>query len=281
MNIVVGTRVNCVLHWTGRGIVSAVHGEQPGTATFDVVFENGEISRGLSENVIRGVQWSILSEIATDAEIAGALAHAEQIATDRKQTDEDSARRIADEVDRLRTDPAYRNLVQGDDHHSGKIAIQNIRTELKAAFPRVRFSVRNPRHGTIIIAWTDGPTEARVNAISDKYAAFTFHPGGTFKDRDMDQVNRDHAWIQVFGAADYIFTSRIHSDAHMARAIDALFASHAGLEGIERPTPETAFGVRVPVPGEDWDLAVLIRSKAAELEGEERRADETQPGMGN
>lgn len=67
----------------------------------------------------------------------------------------------------------------------------------------------------------------------------------------------------------------------MARAIDALFASHAGLKGIERPTPQTAFGVRVPVPGEDWDLAVLIRIKAAEMEGGEGAADEAQPGEGD
>ena len=62
--------------------------------------------------------------------------------------------------------------------------------------------------------------------------------------------------------------SRTHSNAHMARAIDALFASHGGLDGIARPTPETAFGSYVAVPGEEWDLAVLIRMKAAELDGE-------------
>lgn len=287
MTIIVGTRVNCVFDWAGPGTVFAIHGEQPesvrqiGIATFDVVFDTGVISRDVSESVIRGVQWSILPEIVTQDEIAEALAYAEQVAADEKRADEEYARRIAEEIERLRADPAYKHLVRGDDRHSGKIAAQNIRTELKAAFPGVRFSVRNPHDGRVRVAWTDGPTEARVSAIVDKYLAFTFYPSGSFKDRDTDQVNWDHAWIQVFGATDYLSTSRTHSDAHMARAIDALFASHAGLKGIERPTPQTAFGVRVPVPGEDWDLAVLIRIKAAEMEGGEGAADEAQPGEGD
>ena len=66
MTIIVGTRINCVLRHAGRGIVYAIHGEQRpdtvscaggvshrgGSATFDVVFENGHQSLKLPECII-------------------------------------------------------------------------------------------------------------------------------------------------------------------------------------------------------------------------------------
>ena len=154
MTIIVGTRINCVLRHAGRGIVYAIHGEQRpdtvshaggvfhrgGSATFDVVFDNGHKSLNLPECIIRGVQWSILPGIATDKEIAEALAYAAHVAA--------NARKVAE-------------------------------------------------------------------------------------------------------------------------------------DGIAKPTPETAFGSFVAVPGEQWDLGILIRLQAADMEGEEAARDDRQRGEGD
>ncbi len=52
-----------------------------------------------------------------------------------------------------------------------------MRRELKAAFPRVKFSVKSSVYSmgsSVHIGWTDGPTEERVSAITDKYSSRGF-----------------------------------------------------------------------------------------------------------
>jgi hypothetical protein len=49
------------------------------------------------------------------------------------------------------------------------------RAALKEAFPGVKFSVRkSPRSGTLNIEWTDGPSTAAVDAITDQFAGEGF-----------------------------------------------------------------------------------------------------------
>lgn len=87
----VGTRVTCSLPYAGAGIVFEIHGAQlpesvqtlgrvgvtGGNARVDVVFLSGKISHNLSEALVRGsVQWSVLDEVASDAEVQSALEHA-------------------------------------------------------------------------------------------------------------------------------------------------------------------------------------------------------------
>jgi len=274
MEISIGTRINCVLHWAGPGTVYAIHGEQRpgsvrvtcgvahsgGSASFDVVFDNGRMSAKVPECIIRGVQWSVLPGIASAEQIAEALAHAACVKAEKANAAEQAAQRFAAEVERLRIAPAHARLKQGDDQSSGKLAAQNIRAELKAAFPGIRFSVRKESWGSIRISWTDGPTESSVNEIAKKYQ------GGSFNGMDDIYEYAVSPWATVFGGSKYVFTSRDHSAEHIGRAIEALFASHGGLDGIERPTPETAFRSFIAVPGEQWDLGTLIRVRASEME---------------
>ncbi|EQB33585.1 hypothetical protein M529_03680 [Sphingobium ummariense RL-3] len=274
MSITIGTRINCVLPHAGRGIVYGIHGEQQpgsvrviggifhsgGAAHFDIVFDNGHISQKVPESIIRGVQWSILPEIATAEQIAEALAYSACLKAEKANAAELAAQRFAAEVERLRADPAHARLKQGDDSASGKLAAQNIRAELKAAFPGIRFGVRKAHWGSVSVTWTDGPTEKRVGEIVNKYQ------GGHFNGMDDIYERADSPWTSVFGGSKYVFTSREFSAEMIARAIEALFATHRGLDGIERPTPETAFRSFVAVPGEQWDLGTLIRLQAVDME---------------
>lgn len=99
-NLEVGTRVHCLLYGGRDGIIFKINGEQHpetiehfgggcmtmgGSATIDVVFEKGTISRDIQEGIIRGVQWRIQEDNQANAEeIEHALAYA-MLETRRKE----------------------------------------------------------------------------------------------------------------------------------------------------------------------------------------------------
>lgn len=278
--IVIGTRINCILHYCGPGIVFAIETppetitrphvvmHRPKGPTFDVVFDNGSISKGLSEGLIRGVQWRILPEVATPEQIAAALANAACRKASAQVAAENEASRHAAAVDQLRNDPAHARLEQaGNGFDGGKTAAKNIRTELKAAFPGVKFSVRNRDHGALNVDWTDGPTVAAVEAITGKYK------GGRFNGMEDIYEDEKSPWCDVFGRARYLFTHRDFSADLITRAIVAVFERYAGnLKGEPVPTAEDyqtgrLYARRIPHLGGPLDqLDVAVRAQASEME---------------
>lgn len=274
--ITIGTRVHCVLSYCGEGIVCGIKGEQNpasckvtggvlhsgGAAHFDVVFLNGSQSPACPEAVIRGVQWRILPGLADAEQIAAALANVACVKAMRANAASNAKAAFAAAVDELRARAELAKLEQGDDTSSGTLAAKNIRAQLRAAFPRVKFSVRKRHYGAVSISWTDGPTAAAVDAITNNYKAGRFNGS-----EDIYESSRS-PWTTVFGGAEYVSTSRDHSPAHITRAIAALFNAR-DLDGIEQPTAEdyaSGKASRVRVPGEQWDLGVLIRSAAIDME---------------
>lgn len=280
--IVIGTRISCILHWAGRGIVYAIDGEQQpetvrvyggvmhtgGRATFGVVFDNGAISKAVPESIIRGVQWRVLDETASAEDIAAALAHAACVkATASVAASNEAARHIA-AVAALRADPTYSGLVQADDQYSGKTAAKNIRMQLKAAFKGVKFSVRARHHGSIDISWTDGPTTERVEEITRRYQS------GSFDGMNDIYEYSKSAWNEVFGGAKYVFTQRDFSDALITRAIAAVFEEYSGnfADSDMTATAEDyrggrLYAARIPGLGGPMDqLDVAIRVQASKME---------------
>lgn len=110
-------------------------------------------------------------------------------------------------------------------------AAKNIRIELKAAFPGVKFSVRTESFSmgdAIRVSWTDGPTTAMVDAIVDKYQAGSFNGM-----EDIYEYSRS-AWTDAFGDAKYVSTSRERSDKATASALRTLAAKNIEeLEGVD------------------------------------------------
>lgn len=187
--LIVGTRVHCGLYGGKNGIIYAIHGEQRpetvrvlasvvmagGNAEFDIVWETGTESLGISEAIIHSVQWTMLPGIATAEEITALRAHA---ASEQQRSEKELAEqreRFSAEVKALRIDPQHAHLEQGGDESSGKLAAKNIRTELKRAFPGIKFSVRKWHHGSVSVAWRDGPTTRQVEAITNNYLAGSFN----------------------------------------------------------------------------------------------------------
>ena len=226
--IQVGTRVHCILYGGSDGIVYAIHGEQHpetirsiagamylgGSADFDIVFPTHE-ARMLPECIVRGVQWRILPGLATAEEIATARQVCAAHLQAEKEKAATAAAKFSAAVAALRVNPTYAKLAQvkkGEFGSYGKPAASNIRFELKAAFPKVKFSVRTD-HGTINIGWTDGPTTEAVKAITSKYE------GGSFDGMNDLYTHSDTPFTVVFGSAKYVFENRSYSEELVKAAV--------------------------------------------------------------
>ena len=98
-------------------------------------------------------------------------------------------------------------------------AAKNMRIQLKAAFPGVKFSVTSESYSggsSINVSWTDGPLRADVEAIVDQYAYGSFNGM-----EDLYEYAGD-LWPEAFGGAKYVFANRDYSDEVIQEAIDAL-----------------------------------------------------------
>lgn len=278
MPVTIGTRVRTGLYNRGLGTVFAIHGEQApktigsvcgivrtgGRASFDIVFDQGSRSMQLPEAILHGVQWEILDEIVDEAAIATALARAEERETRQRSEKTDADARFAAEVDRLRNDETLVTLTQGDDTGSGKLAAKNIRTQLRRAFPGIKFSVRVSGQGAIDIEWTDGPTSSDVKAITEPYCA------GHFDGMEDIYKSSVSPWDRVFGGAQYVFPRRNTSDGLIAKAIEAVFETYAGNfagTGITATATDyragRLFAVSIPLLGDSLETA--IREQASTL----------------
>lgn len=117
---------------------------------------------------------------------------------------------------------------QSGKNDSLNAAARNIRIELKAAFPGVKFSVKSSRFSmgdSIDVKWTDGPNGDQVDAIIDRYAAGSFNGM-----EDIYEYSRD-AWKDAFGDAKYVHSSRSMSDKAIEAAIRTATAQGRISEG--------------------------------------------------
>lgn len=226
--VVIGQVVSTVLYNRGRGVVFAINGEQKpasvgslsgivsygGNATFDIAFESGKISRGLPESILHGRQWSIFPEIKTAAEIGRIVKHAEAEVRREELEREAEEQQYRAECERLKTAPEYSSLSQ--DKKGAVQVTGNIRKELKAKFPGVKFSVRKRSYDSVSVNWTDGPTEEQIKEITLKYRDSYFDGM-----QDMS-VSCSSPFNEIYGGVGYVFVDRDYSDAMKQQAIGIL-----------------------------------------------------------
>lgn len=158
-----------------------------------------------------------------EEEIAGLFAAAAMRKATESAKKQQAATAYSLAVEKLKVE--HPTLEQGDDH---KTAAKNIRQMLKAAFPKIKFSVTAPHYDTINIKWTDGPTGQAVEAIVNQFSA------GSFDGYDDSYKYSHSAWSNIFGSAKYIFCNRDHSPALVTAAIESLAKYHGG----QLPTAE-------------------------------------------
>jgi hypothetical protein len=243
--IVLGQRVYTSLYSRGPGIVVAIHGQQDsgsvrslgggvvmmgGNATFDIAFKCGSFTKHLPECILRGVQWQIGEEVADADEIIDAVqfcnAHA---AREKEIAEAHTARR---DEERKQYAAEYKHLLKKSDkpdYSPGRLAAENIRRELKAAYPGVKFNVRSD-YNSVRIRWIDGPKSKEVEKLTGKYEAGSFD-GMT----DSYSYNADATFADVFGDPQYVFCNRELSDAE-ERRLAGLVAQRFGFE-VDHGTP--------------------------------------------
>lgn len=214
----IGQRVYTGLHGGRYGIVHRIHGEQSpatvrsifggvgtmgGRAEFDILFDSGYESVRLSESTLRGVQWEIYDSVATTDEILDAWQYVKETTAAKEQAErEASERRVAERIQHAADNPHLTKKTDKPNFSNGRLAAENIRKELKVAFPKIKFRVKSD-HNSVDIYWTDGPTSDSVNAICRKYKAGHFD-GMT----DCYEYSRDNTFSQVFGSPEYVFCQR-------------------------------------------------------------------------
>ena len=232
-NLEVGMRVHSILYGGRDGIIFKIRGDQNpesirqlgggcvvmgGSASIDVVFEKGTISRGIPESIVRGVQWRISDgDLASEEEIQIALAYAELESRRKEKSDKEEAQ--AKEECRKAFLAAHPELspVDPEKYDSLTKGGKNLRRELKDAFPETKFSVRSRSYSggdSIDINWTDGPTTEVVEKISGKYQQGSFNGM-----EDIYEYSSSNVWPDVFGGAKYVMTNRSYSNEAYLQAV--------------------------------------------------------------
>lgn len=94
------------------------------------------------------------------------------------------------------------------------LAAANIRRELKAAFPTIKFAIRSKSYSggdSVDIRWELGPTSKEVEAITNKYQEGSFN--GMI---DLYEYDSDRSWTAKHGSAKYVHCQRNCSSAQQA-----------------------------------------------------------------
>lgn len=226
----VGQRVNCAFHWAGPGIIVAIHGDQKpasvgsmgggcvvygGSATFDVAYDNGLLSKMIPEAIIRGLGWTIYDEVVDADDVLDAVRHCSNFSAYKKeQAEATEARRANERKQHVIDNPdlIVEGSPQANGARGGKLAAINIRKVLKKEFPSIVFKVTSD-YNRVNIGWTDGPTDKMVEKFTNRHADSYFD--------GMDDSTKqlpDATFAQVFGGCGFIFARRDESLAGVREA---------------------------------------------------------------
>ena len=111
----------------------------------------------------------------------------------------------------------YPQLQRAKDRYSGgKLAAVNIRILLREQFKGIKFSVTSD-YNSVRIHWADGPTDAQVKAIVDR-----FDIGAADYQTDYFYTVST-AWSDLFGGCQYMACGRECSDALILRALESRY----------------------------------------------------------
>jgi hypothetical protein len=112
------------------------------------------------------------------------------------------------------------------------------RRSLKEAFKDVKFSVKSHTYSMgarVDVRWKDGPNNAQVEAVIDRFSGSYFDGMTDYKGTCYHMMDGQ----QVTFGADSIHTLRDNSDSEIEKAIGRVFSKYQGnfvRDGIARPT---------------------------------------------
>jgi hypothetical protein len=156
------------------------------------------------------------------------------------------------------------NLVGG---YGCVVAAKNIRKELKAAFPGVKFSVVSEKYAggnSINVRYEDGPAVAEVEAIANKYAVGNF-------DGMTDCYNYEASyWADAFGGSKFIFVGRDFSDESVAAGIAAVVekfgnVNEPSVEDFRNGNARRGSPFGEGFGGQEWDILIYQALREMDL----------------
>lgn len=157
------------------------------------------------------------------------LAEQKQAADIKAKAEADQAQ--AEELYRIKKDYAFLEPVAESGKSGRVIGAKNIRTELKRAFPGIKFSVTSQCFAggdSIDVSWVDGPTTEEIDKILNKYEEGSFNGM-----EDIYEYNNDQ-FPEVYGGAKYVMGQRSLSETAYNKAAkgqgypDAVFNPKSG-----------------------------------------------------
>lgn len=134
-----------------------------------------------------------------------------------------------------------------------------IRKALKVAFPSVAFSVKSSKYSggsSISVAWTDGPTDKEISAVTNKFEGASFDGMTDLKSYQESEYNGQ----RVQWGANYVFTNRRYSADFLRRRAQDV-ATRWGF-AVPAVIVNEWGGVNVE---EDWSIRVGCDTLAAEI----------------
>lgn len=144
-------------------------------------------------------------EFASAEHVAELLAQKRQHDADKREACRMAAEQKAAEVERLTAE--YRKTYAWAKTNDPS---KNIKKELTAAFPGVKFSVRRDHHSSVTVYWDFGPNEKEVEAITGKYE--NGHFDGMDDSHKFDHTAKGQAIDAVLGRVRYLSLSRSTGD---------------------------------------------------------------------
>lgn len=147
------------------------------------------------------------------------------------------------------------------------LAAKNIRKELKAAFPHVKFSVRSSSFSmgdSVHISWTDGPCTRDVEKITRKYQEGSFNGMEDIYEYDTTDFHRTH------GGSKYVQTSRKISDALHNEIKQALIDRGREPQDAQFDVWRTLSGVNIPHNGKFSGIEIENCQSVARFTVEEK-----------
>lgn len=176
--------------------------------------------------------WNLGNRILTPEEITAFLATAsankEKAAKEaaEKSAIAQTARATA-KAKAIQKNPHLERVKAGD-YASARLAAKNIRTELKIAFPGIKFSVTSKTFSggdSVDINWELGPTTKEVEKITGKYQEGSFNGM-----EDIYEYDRENVWPDLFGGAKYVRENR-----HEGESYEIIAAALCDRWQIEKP----------------------------------------------
>lgn len=192
-----------------------------GYGGYRVIFDDGQ--------VCTAQRLDALSPFTRVTKVAGTFTDADVEAVERKVIEAAEAARESDRIAKLRRDQQVELEVaelrqkwpnaKADGSAHARVGA-NIRMELKAAFPGVKFSVRGESYSggnSVRVDWVSGPTYKDVKAITDKYEAGSFDSMQDLYEYDSSAASA--AVSTVLGQVKYVFCRRELTEAEVVELL--------------------------------------------------------------